>query len=295
MNEFAARLRMALAGTGPVVAPGVFSPLVGRLAAEAGFKAIYLTGAGVSGGIYGQPDLGVITHSEMLDVARRTVDVAQLPLICDAETGYGGVLNVRRTVRDLEAAGVAALHLEDQQFPRRCGFVGGHQLVSIGEMVTRLKAALDARRDAQTIIIARTEMFGATNLEDTIERASRYLEAGADLVFCNGVTSEEQAVRLSREIRGPQLYNVSTSGLSPHLHTTRLQELGYRLVIYPAHALFMAVKQIESMFADLRDNGTIEPWLPRMVNFSEWKRVSGVTASEELERRYEAAHPSRSD
>lgn len=295
MNEFAARLRMALAGTGPVVAPGVFSPLVGRLAAEAGFKAIYLTGAGVSGGIYGQPDLGVITHSEMLDVARRTVDVAQLPLICDAETGYGGVLNVRRTVRDLEAAGVAALHLEDQQFPRRCGFVGGHQLVSIGEMVTRLKAALDARRDAQTIIIARTEMFGATNLEDTIERASRYLEAGADLVFCNGVTSEEQAVRLSREIRGPQLYNVSTSGLSPHLHTTRLQELGYRLVIYPAHALFMAVKQIESMFADLRDHGTIEPWLPRMVNFSEWKRVSGVTTSEELERRYEAAHPSRSD
>ena len=205
MNEFAARLRLDMAGTGPVVAPGVFSPLVGRLAAEAGFKAIYLTGAGVAGGVYGQPDLGVITHSEMLDVARRTVEVAQLPLICDAETGYGGVLNVRRTVRDLEAAGVAALHLEDQQFPRRCGFVGGHQLVSIDEMVTRLKAALDARRDGQTIIIASTEMFGATNLEDTIERASRYLEAGADLVFCNGVTSEEQAVRLAREIQADML------------------------------------------------------------------------------------------
>jgi len=287
MNELAARLRRDLAAAGPVVAPGVFSPLVGRLAAEAGFKAIYLTGAGVSGGVYGQPDLGVITQSEMLDVARRTVEVAELPLICDAETGYGGVLNVRRTVRGFEAAGVAALHLEDQQFPRRCGFVGGHQLVSSAEMVTRLRAALDARRDAQTMIIARTEMFGATNLEDTIERASRYLEAGADMVFCNGVTSVDQAERLAREIQGPQLYNVSTSGLTPHLHTARLRELGYRLVIYPAHALFLAVKQIEAMFADLRDQGTIEPWLSRMVNFTEWKRVSGVTASEELERRYD--------
>lgn len=287
MNENAAKLRELLRGTEPVIAPGAFSPLVGRLAAEAGFPAVYFTGAGVAGGLYGQPDVGLVTLTELVDAARRTVEISGLPLICDADTGFGGVLNIRRTVRDLEAAGVAALHIEDQEFPRRCGFLGGHRLVSADEMVTRLKAALDARRDTDTMIIARTEMFGAAGVEETIERAGRYLEAGADMVFCNGITTEEQAAVLARNIAGPQLYNVSTSGLTPHLGRERLKELGYGLVVYPAHALFLALKQIAGMFADLRDHGTIEPWLDRMVDFSEWKRVSGIDETDAIERRYE--------
>lgn len=287
MNHHAARLRELLSGPEPIVAPGAFSPIVGRLAAEAGFQAVYFTGAGVAGGLYGQPDVGLVTLSELVDAARRTVEVAELPLICDADTGFGGVLNIRRTVRDLEAAGVAALHIEDQEFPRRCGFLGGHRLATADEMVTRLKVALDARRDENTMIIARSEMFGAAGVDETIERAQRYLEAGADMVFCNGVTTEQQAVQLARAIKGPQLYNVSTSGLTPHLGKQRLRELGYRLIIYPAHALFLALKQIQAMFADLRDHGTIEPWLERMVDFREWRRVSGVDETDALERRYE--------
>lgn len=286
MNTHGARLRQLVAAGGPVVAPGVFAPLVGRLAAEAGFQAAYLTGAGVAGGAYGLPDLGVVTQSELVDVARRTVEISGLPLICDADTGFGGVLNVRRTVRDLEAAGVAGLHLEDQQFPRRCGFLGGHHLVPSDEMVVRLQVALEARRCADTMIIARTEMFGAGGVEETIERASRYLEAGADMIFCNGVTSQAQAERLAQAITGPQIYNVSTSGMSPHLGTEQLRTLGYRIVIFPAHALFLALRQIQAMFADLRQTGSLAPWLDRMVDFTEWKRLSGIQEAEAIEQRH---------
>jgi 2,3-dimethylmalate lyase len=286
VNAHAVTLRALLKAKTPVTAPGVFSPIVARLAAESGFDAIYFTGAGVAGGIYGQPDVGLVTMTELVDAARRTVDVANLPLICDADTGFGGILNIRRTVRDLEAAGVAALHIEDQVFPRRCGYLGGHTLVTPDEMVTRLKVALDARKHSETMIIARTEMFGAKGLTDTIERANRYLDAGADMVFCNGITSEEQAVTLSQEIDGPQLYNVSTSGLTPHLGLERLEQLRYKLVIYPAHALFLALKQIESMLRDLHEEGTIEPWLNKMVDFEDWKRLSGVTETDTIEASY---------
>lgn len=286
MNEHARRLRHLLSEPGPVLAPGVFSPLIGRLVADAGFPAAYFSGAGVAGGQFGQPDVGLVTLSELVDAARRTVECANLPLICDADTGFGGLLNVRRTVRDLEGAGVAGLHIEDQSFPRRCGFLGGHTLVSAQEMVDRLHVALDARRDAETVIIARTEMFGTSNLEETIERANRYGEAGADLIFCNGVTSVEQAEQLARHVPWPQLYNVSSSGMTPHLDRQRLQELGYRLVIYPAQALFLAIHAIQHMLADLKSTGAIDPWLKQMIDFQEWKRVSGVLDTDALERKY---------
>lgn len=287
MNEAARRLRELLSETGPVTAPGIFSPIVGRLVAEAGFPAAYLSGAGIAGGIYGQPDVGLVTGTELVDAARRMVECSGLPLICDADTGFGGVLNVRRTVRDLEAAGVAAIHIEDQRFPRRCGFLGGHDLVSANEMIDRIHSALDARRDPATVIIARTEMFGKKDLGDVIERATRYGEAGADLIFCNGVTTVEQAEQLARAIPWPQLYNVSSSGRTPHLDIARLNELGYRIVIYPVHALFVAIRSIQEMLADLKSSGTVAPWLDRMIDFGEWKRLTGVDEAEAIERRYE--------
>jgi 2-methylisocitrate lyase-like PEP mutase family enzyme len=284
MNPHALRLRELLAGPDPVVAPGVFSPLIARLVADAGFPAAYFSGAGVAGGMFGQPDVGLVTLSELVDAARRTVECAGLPLVCDADTGFGGLLNVRRTVRDLEAAGVAGLHIEDQGFPRRCGFLGGHTLVPAPEMVDRLKVALDARRDAETVIIARTEMFGSASLDETVERATRYGEAGADLIFCNGVTTVEQAEQLSRQVRYPQLYNVSSSGMTPHLDRDRLQVLGYRMIIYPAQALFLAMRSIQQMLADLKDGGTIAPWLGQMIDFREWKRISGVDETDAFEQ-----------
>jgi 2-methylisocitrate lyase-like PEP mutase family enzyme len=282
----AATLRKLLAGGEPVIAPGAFGPLVGRLVAEAGFPAVYLSGAGLAGGLYGQPDVGLVTMTEVVEAARATVETSGLPVICDADTGYGGVLNVRRTVMGLEAAGVAALHIEDQEFPKRCGFLDGHSLVDAGEMVARLKAALDARRDTDLLIIARTEMLGAGGIGETIDRACRYREAGADMIFCNGILSEADAERLAREIPGPHLYNVSTSGRTPHLAPARLRALGYALVIYPAHTLFLAVKAIRDMLDFLKAEGTLAPLLDRMIDFAEWKRLTGILDMEARERRY---------
>lgn len=286
MNSHAEKLRELLDNEQPVIAPGAFCPLVGRLVAEAGFPAVYLSGAAVSGGLYGQPDVGLATMTELVDAARRTVEVSGLPVVCDADTGFGGVLNVRRTIRDLEAAGVAAIHIEDQTFPRQCGFLGGHELASIREMISRLKAAVDARRSDATMIIARTEMFGSANLDETIERATRYLEAGADMIFCNGVTSVDQAETLAARIEGPQVYNVSTSGMTPHLNFETLARLGYKLVIFPAHTLFLALRQVADMLADLQKNGTIEPWLDQMIGFEEWKRLTGIVEAEATERKF---------
>ena len=284
----ARRLRQLLVGDDIVMAPGAFSPIAARLVAEAGFPAVYLSGAGVSAALYGQPDVGTLTLTELADAARRMVEAAGIPLICDADTGFGNVINVRRTVQELEAAGVAAVHLEDQAFPKKCGYFEGHVLVEPAEMVQRIRAALEARRDADTLIIARTEALGARHIDETIDRACAYVEAGAGMIFVNGLLHEADVVRVAREIPGPQLYNVSTSGKTPHLHVSRLKELGFKMVIYPAHSLFLALRGIQQMLAGLKAEGTIAPWLEQMIDFEEWRRLTGVLEIEALERRYGA-------
>ncbi len=287
MISSAAKLRAMLAGPDSVVAPGAFSPIVARIIAEVGFQAVYLTGAGISAGIYGQPDVGVVTLTETVDAACRIVETCGLPVICDADTGYGGVLNVRRTVMELERAGIAALHIEDQEFPKRCGYLEGHALVTPAEMASRIKAAVDARRDPDLMIIARTEALGAASLAETIERACLYRQAGADMIFVNGVLREQDAETLAHKIPGPHLYNVSTSGRTPHLSHTILKELGYSLIIYPAHSLFLALKSIRTMFESLHKEKTLVPWLDHMIDFNEWKRLTGILQMEDIERRYQ--------
>lgn len=282
----ARRLRDLLASGELVVAPGAFNPIVARQIEEAGFPAVYLTGAGIAAGIYGLPDTGQITMTELVEAARNVVATIGIPVICDADCGFGNPLNVRRTVQQFEAAGVAAMHIEDQAFPKKCGFFEGHMLISIKDMVYRLEAALEARRDPDFMIIARIESKGANGIEETIERARAYVEAGADMTFVNGVTSEADAVRIGKEVSGLKLYNVSTSGKTPHLHEDRIRELGYSLAIYPAHTLFLALHGIREMLGDLREQHTLVPWLDRMIDFSEWKRVTGVPEVEALERRY---------
>lgn len=282
----ARRLRQLLQQDRVVMAPGVFSPIVARLVAEAGFPACYLSGAGVAAGMYGQPDVGLVTQTETVQAARYCVETGAIPLICDADTGFGNALNIARTVRELEQAGVAALHIEDQAFPKKCGFFEGHTLISVAEMTQNIRAALQSRRDPDLLIIARTERKPARDLDESIARARAYREAGADMTFVNGVTRVEDVERIAREVPGPHLYNVSSSGQSPHLHVDRLQELGFRIAIYPAHALFFALQGIQGMLADLRTTGTIEPWLDRMISFGEWQRLTRVPEAEAMERRF---------
>ena len=282
----AGALRKLLDGEDVVMAPGAFSPIVARLVAEAGFSAVYLTGAGIAAGLYGQPDVGLVTLSEVVAAARYTVESAGIPVICDADTGFGNPINVRRTVMELESAGVAALHIEDQTFPKKCGYFTGHTLVSPTDMTQRIQAAVDARRDPDLLLIARTEMLGARDLDETIARAQAYREAGADMIFVNGMRTEEEGIRVAKEVPGLLLYNVSSSGQAPHLHVSRLKELGYRLVIYPAHTLFFAIHGIKELLTDLKRDGDISSWLDQMIDFQEWQRLTEVPQIEDLERRY---------
>jgi 2-methylisocitrate lyase-like PEP mutase family enzyme len=183
-------------------------------------------------------------------------------------------------------AGVSGLHIEDQVVPKKCGFFTGHALVSIDEMCQRVRAALEARRNPDTVIIARTEALAAKDMDESIERAKAYMAAGADMIFVNGVTREEDARRIAAEVPGSKLYNVSTSGRTPHLHEDVIKEMGYRLVIYPAHTLFFALHEIRGLLTSLKEAGTIAPSLGRMIDFDEWQRVTGVPEIEALEKRY---------
>lgn len=284
----ARQLRELLKKDEVVMAPGVFSPLIARLVAEAGFSACYLSGAGVAGGMYGQPDVGLVTQTEAVNAARYCVETGGIPVICDADTGFGNPINVRRTVREMEQAGVAALHIEDQAFPKKCGFFEGHTLISIDDMVQNVRSALDARRDPDLLIIARTEHKPAKDMDESIARARAYRDAGADMTFINGVTRMEDVERIGREVPGPHLYNVSSSGQMPHLHVDRLREMGFKIVIYPVHCLFFAMQGIKGMLADLKKSGTIEPWLTQMISFAEWQRLTGVPEVEAMERKYAA-------
>lgn len=280
------RLRKLIEGDKLVVAPGAFSPLVARVIEETGFPAVYASGAGIAGGIYGLPDTGLVTMTETVDVVRNMAMAVDIPIVCDADTGFGNAINVRRTVRELEMAGVAGLHIEDQLTPKKCGFFTGHTLVSTEEMCQRIHAALEARLNPDTVIIARTEGVAARNLDESITRARAYAAAGADMVFVNGVTSVEDARRIAAEVSGPLLYNVSSSGKSPHLHESAIQDMGYRMAIYPVHTLFFALHEIRRLLNDLKKEGTVAPWLDRMIDFEEWKRITGLPEVEELEKRY---------
>src|ERR1700704_6121894 len=233
----AARLRELLAGDGLIVAPGVYDGISAALVGKLGFPAAYMTGAGVCASAYGLPDIGLLTLSEMAERARVLVGLLDVPLIADADTGYGSPINVVRTVREYERAGVAAIQLEDQVFPKRCGHLAGKDVIDADRFVVALQAALDAREDADTVIVARTDALATHGVDEAIARARRYAEAGADLIFVEAPTSVEEVERIAAEVDGPLLLNVVPGGRTPEIAPERLAELGFRVAIHPGAAL----------------------------------------------------------
>src|SRR5262249_7095865 len=213
------RLRQLLAQPGAVLAPGVADALNARLVAKHGFEAVYMTGAGTTATRLGMPDVGLLTMTEMVDNAGRIAEASGLPTISDADTGYGGVLNVRRTIQSYERAGVAAVHLEDQVIPKRCGHLSGKQIVSVEEMVSKIKAAVDARVDQDFLLIARTDGIAVEGFQRTLERAEIYYAAGADMIFVEA-PSREQLPKIAPRIKAPLLYNMPPSGKTPFLTNT---------------------------------------------------------------------------
>jgi methylisocitrate lyase len=281
-------LRRLLAGPEIVVAPGAYDALTARLVEQAGFPAVYLTGAGVSYTQLAVPDLGLVTLTEMADRAARIAEVVSVPVIADADTGYGNAINVQRLVRAYERAGVAAFHLEDQAMPKRCGHLRGKQVIPAAEMCGKIRAARDAARDPDLTIIARTDARAVEGLDAALDRARRYAEAGADVLFVEAPESLAELQRIPREVPRPAMANMVEGGRTPPLSARRLQELGFRLVIFPNAAARTAAKAVIGLLDELKRTGTTEGCLDRMLTWGELNTLLGIEAFLEDGRRYAA-------
>ncbi|MBI2205051.1 MAG: isocitrate lyase/PEP mutase family protein [Candidatus Rokubacteria bacterium] len=250
------KLRELLAAPDIVVAPGAYDGFSARLIERTGFAAVYMTGAGSAASVLGQPDLGLMTLTEMATRAAQITACVSLPVIADADTGYGNVLNVVRTVREYARAGVAGLHIEDQVAPKKCGHISGKQVISTAEFCDKIRAAAEYRPDPDLVIIARTDARAVTGLDDAIERGNRAVEAGADMVFVEAPQSREEIERVAREVKAPLLANMVPGGRTPAVKFSDLERLGFRLVIYPAVCMAAAVTAIEQALARLRETET---------------------------------------
>jgi carboxyvinyl-carboxyphosphonate phosphorylmutase len=281
------RLRQLLAGPRLVLAPGAWDPLSARVVEEAGFDAVYVTGSGVSVGHLGLPDIGLATMTEMVDQVRRIAAAVSLPVVADADTGYGNALNVRRTVREYEAAGAAGLHLEDQEFPKRCGHLEGKRVIPTHTMVARLRAAAEARRDEDFVLIARTDARAVLGLDDAIRRAEAYRAAGADVLFVEAPVGESEVEAVARALAGvPLLLNLGGGGKTPMLPASRLEALGFRVAIYPGDLQKAAIRAMRDVAAALRRDGTTAALAARMVSFEDRFEIVGLSRFRALEARY---------
>jgi len=262
------RLR-ELVTAGIVQAPGAFNALVARAVEKAGFSAVYVSGAGLSNAVFGLPDVGLVTLTEAVEHAARIVKATTLPVIVDGDTGFGDAINAARTIAEMEAAGVSAVHLEDQVLPKKCGHLDGKALVSADEMVQKIRAAVAARHDSDFMIVARTDARGVTSFDDAVERARRYADAGADAIFPEAMQNRDELAAFAEKIRVPLLANMTEFGKTPLLALDELRQLGYRIVIYPQTALRVAFAPIAQMLADLKSSGDQRAWLDRMQTRAE--------------------------
>jgi len=283
-----ARLRELLSAGAPLVAPGAYDALSARLVEQAGFDAVYMTGFGTTASLIGRPDVGLLSGAEMVDNARRIVSAVDVPVIADADTGYGNAINVVRTVQLYEQAGVAGVQLEDQVMPKKCGHMSGKLLIGADEMAGKLRAAVEARRDPDLLIIARTDAVAVTGVDDAIARARTFADAGADLLFVEAPTSEEDIARVAKELRGvaPLVFNWAEGGRTPPLSLERIGELGFSLVIYPIGTLLAATAGMRALLATLKAEGTPVSALPDLPAFDEFTDLIGLPEIQRLERRF---------
>ena len=293
-DRMTARLRALLAKPGCIIAPGVADALAARLVALEGFEAVYMTGFGTSLTRLGMPDVGLLTESEMVDNAMRIAEASQLPVVADADTGYGNPVNVRRTIRDYERAGVAGVHLEDQQWPKRCGHLSGKRVIPTEEMVAKLKSACDARRDRDFVVIARTDAIAVEGIEPAFERAERYREAGADVLFVEAPVGVEQVKQVAQRFKGvPLLYNMAASGKTPDLPADELGRLGFKLAIYPNWMLLAAIPAMQGLLRELKRAGGIAAVRDKVATFKQFTDIAGLPEVQALEARYGVPEDSR--
>jgi len=283
-----AKLRALLAEPAPLIAPGAYDALSARLVEQAGFDSVYMTGFGTSASQIGRPDVGLLSGSEMVDQARRLVEAVDRPVIADADTGYGNAINVIRTVRAYEQAGVAGMQLEDQVMPKKCGHMSGKAVLPVGEMVGKIRAAVEARRDPDLVLIARTDAAAVHGLDDAIARARAFAAAGADVLFVEAPTSEADISRVAEELRdvAPLVFNWAEGGRTPPISLERITELGFSLVLYPIATLLAATSAVRQVLQTIRTDGTPIAAMDSLPSFGEFTDLIGLPEVQTLEQRF---------
>ncbi len=253
-----------LIAQGAVAMPGVPNAAMGRQVERAGFEAVYISGAGLANATAGVPDIGLLTLTEVARLAGYIANAVKIPAIVDADTGFGGAENVARTIHELESAGLAGCHIEDQEFPKRCGHLAGKSIVDQDQMVEKIKAAAAARRDAGFLIVARTDARAVEDFKRAVKRAQAYLEAGADAIFPEALQTAEEFRDFAGEVKAPLLANMTEFGKSPLLSFQDLSDFGYRMIIFPQSAFRVAMKASDQFFHALKKAGTQADWIDKM-------------------------------
>lgn len=286
MND-TTKLRELIAADEILVAMGGYDALSASLVEQAGGDVVYMSGSSVSTSTHGYPDVGVTTMTEMVERARQMVNAVDIPVFCDADTGYGNPINVMRTVEEYESAGVAGLHIEDQEFPKKCGHFDDKSLVPKEEMVQKVRAACDAREDDDFVLIARTDARNVTGFDDAVERSHAYFEAGADVIFFEAPTSESELRRVGREFDDiPLLANMTEGGKTPLFSADEFEEFGFDIVLYPATGFKAAAKALRDVYEEIADTGTQQGVMEQLVTWQGRNEITGLDEITDLEREY---------
>lgn len=280
------RLRALLDRPGPLVLPGCSDALTARLAVAAGFDAVYATGAGIANTLLGLPDVGLTTMTELVDQVARIAAAVDVPIVADIDTGFGNAINARRAVVEFERAGVAAIQIEDQVFPKRCGHFSGKEIVPMGEMLAKLRAVLDARRDPALVVIARTDALAVDGFEAAIERGCAFAEAGADIVFIEAPVLLDELAALPGRVPAPLIANMVEGGRTPLLGTDELGAMGYRIVLFANTAMRVGARAMRDALTELRATGDSRPLQDRMLSWEDRQALVGLPEIEALEARY---------
>ena len=283
------RLRELVKSGKIVAAPGAHDPLTAKLIEREGFQALYVTGGGTTNVRTGFPEIGLSSMTDRVEAAQAIAGAVEIPVICDGDDGYGGPVSMIRTVRALEDAKVAAIHFEDQMpSKRRCGYMPGGELVPTGEMAGKIRAAVEARRDPDLMIIARVEALMTSGMDEVIARGKAYSGAGADMLFINGLKSMKQVEQVAQAFDKPQLFNISSSGETPFVPLDQLQKLGFRIAIYPVFCLFAAVWNMQRVLRELKQTGSVSEFQDRMINFAELNDLLQLEKYLAQETRYQS-------
>jgi len=287
MNKsFGRQFRELLNAREAALLPGAANALTARIIEDLGFKAIYVTGAGVTNTFLGVPDIGLISMTELANHVSAIRDAVALPLIVDADTGFGNPLNVARTIRILERSGANAIQIEDQEFPKRCGHFSGKIVMDATDMVQKIRAAADARIDPDLVIIARTDAIATHGFEDAIERAATYIEAGADMTFVEAPRTKEHIAEIPQRLKAPQFINVVAGGLTPMIGLDELRAMGYSMILYANAALQASVAGMQKVLKHLKTHGSLNGVSAELASFQERQRLVGKSHYDALEKKY---------